>query len=115
MANNKSSFFTYGVAAGLGIVAALILSRANVNTIKNDATSLVRTIATNPANPLAPIAIGTSMGKAPIVSRAFPDRSNLYNSIPSPMVENLVPFDITGRYSTVTGAYDNKCDYNVFP
>jgi len=106
---------TFGMAAGLGIVAALILSRANVNTIKNDATSLVRNMAGNPMNPLAPLAIGTKMGVTPIVSRAFPDRSNLYNSVPSPMVENLVPFDITGRYSTVTGAYDNKCDYNVFP
>src|SRR3982751_6955005 len=44
-----------------------------------------------------------AMGQRPIYSRAFPDRSNLFNSLPSPMVEHNVPFDSSGRWAQVTG------------
>lgn len=112
MANNNS-LYTIGLAAIGGIVAALVLSKQNVNTIKNMAAGQITSMAM--AHPLAPMAVGTAMGKLPITSRAFPDRSFLFNSLPSPSVEHNVPFDITGRFSTITGAYDNKCDYQVFP
>lgn len=101
----------YAMAAGLGVVAALVLSKANVSAMKNIASNQINQYAQ--AHPLAAPAIATATGMAPIYSRNFPDRSNLFNSLPSPSVEHLVPFDVTGRYANVTGAYD-KCDSQTY-
>lgn len=49
-----------------------------------------------------------------VKSRGFPDQSIKYNNIPSPMVEYLVPYDSSGRFANVAGAYD-RCDSITFP
>lgn len=101
------------VYAGLaGIAAAFILSKANVNSIKTAANQSINMMAQS--HPLAAPAIATALGQVPTYSRAFPDRSFLFNSLPSPMVEHLVPFDVAGRYANITGAYD-RCDAVTFP
>lgn len=104
----NNDIVTLGLGAlVIGGAAAFILNKVagvNINGIVNNAINRMSTAHANAAT-----AIGTNTGTMMGYSRGFPDRSILFNSLPSPSVEHLVGYDATGRYANITGAYD-KCD-----
>ena len=100
-----------GGAALLGGAAAMLLTGTSLSSITGAASQKINQIAG--AYPASVANAQAAMGQRPIYSRAFPDRSNLFNSLPSPMVEHNVPFDISGRWAQVTGLYDG-CDSRLF-
>lgn len=99
---------TLGLALGGGLLAAVILSKVNATGTAMAANATIQAMA----NEYPGIAIPTYGGV--VKSRGFPDQSIKYNSLPSPMVEYLVPYDSSGRYAQVTGAYD-RCNAVTFP
>lgn len=104
----NNSIFVYGaIALALGGAAAFAINKYAGNKISKDTSNYVSRMASSHEN--ASIAIATTIGTMPSMSRAFPDRSILFNSLPSPSVEHLEPFDSNGRYSTIAGAFD-RCD-----
>lgn len=99
-------------AGAVGVVAAFVLSKANIGSMKSMANNTINDLANS--HPLAAEALATHSGMKPRYSRAFPHNCFLKdNSVPSPSVENLVPFDSSGLYAKVSGVYDG-CDNNLF-
>ena len=114
MASNKlkgSNLMWIGGAAIVGAAAAMLLSGTSLGDVKNAAGKKINSIVS--ANPASAKVMGQMTGNRPVYSRGFPDQSIKFNSIPSPMVEPLVPFDSSGRYAQVTGPYDG-CDSRLF-
>ncbi len=101
--NGAQSFIIAGI---LGIAAAYVVAKSNI-------------LSGTPFNISSPAVTAQAMqaaGMMPVYSRGFPDQSIKHNVVPSASmgIEMQVPFDSSGRWSKVTGAYD-RCDALIWP
>jgi hypothetical protein len=101
--NGAQSFIVAGI---LGIAAAYVVAKSNI---------LGGTPFNITGQPPVTAQAMQAAGMMPVFSRGFPDQSIKHNVVPSASmgIEMQVPFDSSGRWSKVTGAYD-RCDAQIF-